>query len=683
METKRTLDCLSSEILEKIAQNEMLPADVLRIESHLSECDRCCEFIETVSMDRHWKEDVFPALTIELQQSRDPLDLDDDSLESLIKLLGPTDQPSMLGRIANYEVVGIIGRGGMGVVFKAFDAALNRYVAIKMLLPQLAVSGAARKRFAREGQAAAAVIDDHVLPIYGVSEWQGVPYLVTQYSRGTTLQKRIQDQGPLELPEILRIGLQCARGLAAAHLQGLVHRDVKPSNILIDTTVERAMLTDFGLARTVDDSSLTRTGVIAGTPQYMSPEQARGEPVDFRSDLFSLGSLLYTMCTGRAPFRADSSFGVLRQISDSTPREIQEINPEIPAWLCFIIQKLMAKKPNDRFGSAAEIAEILQQCLAHVQQPLVVSLPTELLQCKNDRKFYYVSRRRIMMLKLAILTTSLATLFSAAFFILRDDPTSSDDLKALQGEWQLVASEQSGQKVTEDQFFNERMVFNGTKFSKFHTHPNGKEIPGESGRISLTKEGGFNTIDFRCFKGTIHGVYKIDDDRLTICLTKEGGSRPNGFHTASNDLRELKVLTRKQKVNDSPASTEEDTEQEDREYRIRQVDREWANEWAQKVPKELSADQNEELVRSWMEKNKFQQVRTGELTQDIQLKINPDLGADAFDQPKIKTYVYGKISSEMLEATSSYVEVYCLFDVDSKLVTTHVSPSCMPQRSPE
>ena len=119
------------------------------------------------------------------------------------------------------------------------------------------------------------MIDDNVMPIYSVAEWQGVPYLVTQYSRGTTLQKRIQDQGPLELKEILRIGMQTARGLAAAHAQGFVHRDVKPSNILLDGTVERALLTDFGLARAVDDASITRTGIIAGTPQYMSPEQAR------------------------------------------------------------------------------------------------------------------------------------------------------------------------------------------------------------------------------------------------------------------------------------------------------------------------------------------------------------------------------------------------------------------------
>ncbi len=216
----------------------------------------------------------------------------------------------------------------MGAVFKGFDRSLNRFVAIKMLLPHLAASGAARKRFAREGQAVAAVVDDHVMAIHCVDEWQGVPYLVMTYSRGVSLQKRLSDNGPLEVREILRIGMQTAKGLAAAHAQGIVHRDIKPANIFLDQSVERVQLMDFGLARAVDDASLTRTGVLAGTPQYMSPEQARAEAVDHRSDLFSLGSVMYAMCTGHAPFRAESSYSVLRLITDKEPRPIREINPD-------------------------------------------------------------------------------------------------------------------------------------------------------------------------------------------------------------------------------------------------------------------------------------------------------------------------------------------------------------------
>lgn len=376
----KTQSCLSREVLDQIGRDELLPNELQCIEDHVSECERCRDLFAAVTVEPDWSDAILPILREpraampaigDTDQSREP--------DSALSLLGPTDDPHMLGRIGSYEVTGVIGRGGMGIVFKAFDAPLNRFVAIKMMLPHLATSGAARKRFSREGQAAAAVIDDHVLPIYGVNEWQGVPYLVSQYSSGMSLQKRIHDQAPLELKEILRISLQTARGLAAAHAQGLVHRDVKPSNILLDGTVERALLTDFGLARAVDDASLTRSGTITGTPQYMAPEQARGEAIDQRSDLFSLGAVIYTMCTGHPPFRAETSYGVLRRITDDEPRSIREINPDIPAWLCGIVARLLAKQPADRFASANEVAGLLEKCLAHVQQPATVPLPHSLI----------------------------------------------------------------------------------------------------------------------------------------------------------------------------------------------------------------------------------------------------------------------------------------------------------------
>jgi len=365
-------------MLSQLAHDELTPSQLRDVEEHVSDCERCRSLLEAEESDPHWQNDVCSVLRSP-ESVVDPgvhdSEHESQSLKSVLRLLGPTDDPQMLGRIGSYEVVGVIGRGGMGIVFKAFDAPLNRFVAIKMLLPHLAESGAARKRFAREGQAAAAVIDDNVMPIYSVAEWQGTPYLVTQYSRGTTLQKRIHDHGSLELKEILRIALQTARGLAAAHAQGLVHRDVKPSNILLDGTVERALLTDFGLARAVDDASITRTGIIAGTPQYMSPEQANGEAVDHRSDLFSLGSVMYAMCTGRPPFRAETTLAVLRRVGDTTPRSIREINADIPEWLERIVARLMAKDVADRIATASEVATLLEQCLAHVQQPTSVPLP--------------------------------------------------------------------------------------------------------------------------------------------------------------------------------------------------------------------------------------------------------------------------------------------------------------------
>jgi serine/threonine protein kinase len=400
--------CLSGETLEQLSGGELPPATVRAIETHVDDCETCRQLLAAVESDSQWQDEICPVLRTRddlMFPSADHADEEHETqtLASVLRLLGPTDDPHMLGRIGEYEIVSVIGRGGMGIVFKAFDARLNRFVAIKMLLPHLAASGAARKRFAREGRAAAAVIDDNVMPIYSVNQWQGTPYLVTQYSRGKTVQQRIQEQGPLEVKEILRIAMQTARGLEAAHAQGLVHRDVKPSNILLDGTVERAMLTDFGLARAVDDASITRTGTLAGTPQYMSPEQARGDNVDARSDLFGLGCVIYAMCTGRPPFRADNSYAILRLIADEDARPIQEINADAPVWLCAIVSKLMSKRAEDRYADAAEVAEQCKTCLAHVQQPTTVQLPNSLVPTKKAVGSLFGNRKNVLFYAAAIL----------------------------------------------------------------------------------------------------------------------------------------------------------------------------------------------------------------------------------------------------------------------------------------
>lgn len=290
-------------------------------------------------------------------------------------LLLAANHPEMLGRIGRYDVERLIGSGGMGVVFKAYDTELNRPVAIKLLAPYLATSQTARDRFSREARAAAAVVDDHVVPIHNVETAGEHPFLVMKYIAGGSLQHRLDREGLLEICEVLRLGTQIAKGLAAAHAQGLIHRDVKPANILLDEGVDRALLTDFGLAHASDEVALTRSGFHPGTPHYMSPEQVRGESIDARSDLFGLGCVLYALCTGHPPFRSQTSYAVLRRITDETPCSIREINPKIPFWLEQVVMKLLAKKPNGRFDSAGQVAEILEDCLAHVQQPSSTSLP--------------------------------------------------------------------------------------------------------------------------------------------------------------------------------------------------------------------------------------------------------------------------------------------------------------------
>ena len=290
-------------------------------------------------------------------------------LQQVQTWLQPTDDPHMLGRFAGYEIVGVIGFGGMGVVLKGYEPALSRYVAIKVLAPHLATSGAARQRFSREARAAAAVLHENVIAIHRVEEDQSLPFLVMPYIGGDSLQSRLDRHGTLPLATILRIGRQIAAGLAAAHEQGLIHRDIKPSNILLDKGIDRVTITDFGLARAVDEAGITRTGMVAGTPQYMSPEQATGEAMDHRSDLFSLGCVLYAMCVGRPPFRAETGYGVLRKVTDEPHRPIRELNPELPNWLENLVNMLLAKEANNRCRSARVVERLLRECLSHIQTP--------------------------------------------------------------------------------------------------------------------------------------------------------------------------------------------------------------------------------------------------------------------------------------------------------------------------
>ncbi|HVJ68364.1 MAG TPA: protein kinase [Caulifigura sp.] len=287
--------------------------------------------------------------------------------ENHLGYLDPSSKSESLGRLAHYEVLEVIGRGAFGTVLRAFDEKLHRVVAIKVMAPELASTSPARRRFLREAQASAAVRHEHVVGIHAVEE-KPLPYIVMDYIPGQTLQKRLDERGPLDVQTVLMLGRQIAEGLAAAHSINLIHRDIKPSNILLETSVlDRIKITDFGLARAADDASLTQSGMIAGTPMYMAPEQALGKKLDQRADLFSFGSVLYQMVSGRPPFRAPSALAVLKRVADEPPRPIQEIIPETPDWLCGIIAKLHAKEPEDRFQSAREVADLLADCEAKLK----------------------------------------------------------------------------------------------------------------------------------------------------------------------------------------------------------------------------------------------------------------------------------------------------------------------------
>jgi serine/threonine protein kinase len=267
-----------------------------------------------------------------------------------------------IGRLGHYRVLRALGQGGMGVVFLAEDSRLSRLVALKVMLPSMATSDAARTRFLREARAAAAVEHEHIVPIYQVDEGRGVPYIAMPFLKGASLEERLRQVEKLPLAEVLRIGREAAQGLAAAHAAGLIHRDIKPDNIWLEGDAGKVKLLDFGLARAArDDAGLTQQGAIIGTPAYMAPEQAQGEPLDARADLFSLGCVLYRACCGRQPFqKGDILASVLAVISDHPP-SLTEVDPAVPPPLSNLVMQMLAKLPGSRPASAEDVARTLRE----------------------------------------------------------------------------------------------------------------------------------------------------------------------------------------------------------------------------------------------------------------------------------------------------------------------------------
>ncbi|MCA9014775.1 MAG: serine/threonine protein kinase, partial [Planctomycetaceae bacterium] len=370
------------------------PELLARVEALLASHESQSQFLNTPALEQisHVSDEgLAPTLFSEDSSSKGPLSPDTaetaaDEFDTCIKdkddmtgpilpgILEPSSRPDSFGRLGHYEILEVIGKGAFGTVLKAFDEKLHRVVAIKVLAPEMAATSPARKRFLREARTSAAVRHDNVVSIFAVED-EPTPYLVMEYIPGKTLQQQLDEQGPLALNDVLLMGKQIADGLAAAHEQQLIHRDIKPGNILLESGINaHVKITDFGLARTADDASMTQSGMIAGTPLYMAPEQALGQKLDQRADLFSLGSVLYQMLSGRPPFRAPSTVAVLKRVAEEMPRPIQEIIPEAPDWICQLIGNLHAKNPDERYSSAKEVSDLLARCLDDVQAGRVPQL---------------------------------------------------------------------------------------------------------------------------------------------------------------------------------------------------------------------------------------------------------------------------------------------------------------------
>jgi WD40 repeat protein/serine/threonine protein kinase len=358
--------------------------------------------------------------------------------------LRPPLTPGDLGQLGPYRVLRVLGSGGMGVVFEALDPQLRRSVALKAMRPILDGSDVARERFLREARAAAAIEHDHIVPIYHVGEEGDVPFLAMPLLRGESLDDRLQREKTLPIAEILRIGKEAAEGLAAAHERGLIHRDIKPGNIWLESrgrdaagatmseatfagvappsTGGRVKILDFGLARAAEDHEpaeasairegiiagdaaavqLTQRGAIVGTPAFMAPEQIDGRGVGPRSDLFSLGCVLYRMATGVQPFRGEGTMAVLNAVKTQTPTPPRELRPDLPANLESLILEMLEKDPSQRPESAGAVAEELSRYASMPMAPAATKRKSQ--SPPRSRWRYAVAAALAMFVPLLLLT---------------------------------------------------------------------------------------------------------------------------------------------------------------------------------------------------------------------------------------------------------------------------------------
>jgi len=405
--------------------------EVVAFEDHLETCVHCRQRLERAAGSEDVWRSTRELLRIEIPRTisgMTPVDstIDQSSTDSdwlltcttaaVLSILGPTDDPEFVGRIGAYEISGVVGRGSAGIVLRAFDRSLHRNVAIKILDPSIAGVNAARQRFAREARAMAGISHENVVPIYEVNEHAGLPFFVMEYVPGGSLDRRLNSEGAFDVASVVRIGLQIAQALSIAHVQGLVHRDIKPGNILMDRGTDRVRVADFGLVRVSNDVSCTRSGFIAGTPQYMSPEQVKGEACDGRSDLFSLGSLMYTLCTGQSPFKAETVYGVMQRIVHDAPPSVRLLNPQVPEWLEEFISRLMSKQRSDRFPRATDVVSILQVELAYLQNPATSRAVYRRSFVKDIRDSLRTVRRRWKLFTGLVLTTVIAIAVGMSLF---------------------------------------------------------------------------------------------------------------------------------------------------------------------------------------------------------------------------------------------------------------------------
>jgi tetratricopeptide (TPR) repeat protein len=387
-----TARCPDRSQLERFLRADLPDEDASGIDCHLAQCDSCASSIHEISSED-------PLIKALQRGPCDPTERRVDTLaegfcralpgllppgpalettdlapapctpdgpgrgvtEEVFDFLAPPEGPGEIGRLGPYRVTGPIGAGGMGIVFRAEDPLLGRPVALKVMKRSLSAGAAARRRFLREAQAIAALEHDHVVAIYQAGEDRGVLFLAMPLLQGETLADRLRREGVLPLPEVLRVAREVAEGLDVAHRRGLVHRDIKPANLWLEGGRGRVKILDFGLSRSLEpEADSSYSGQIAGTPHYMSPEQARGSSITPLCDLFSLGCVLYHMTTGRVPFDGPDTLAVLTALAVATPEPPEKLNPGLPPAVSALITSLLARDPSARPGSARAVVEAIE-----------------------------------------------------------------------------------------------------------------------------------------------------------------------------------------------------------------------------------------------------------------------------------------------------------------------------------
>lgn len=378
-------ECVNAESLARYVRGELDLDAMEAVESHLLQCGRCASEADTLNPLDDVTTNFSSTPSIDVDDSlvasaiqkalaaftnrnlhetvgvsqHDTGSHADASADTEIDFLAPPELDDEMGRLGGYRILEELGAGGMGIVFRAEDPRLKRAVAIKVMRPRAAAVAESKERFLREAQSAAAIEHDNVVTILQVGEDRGVPFIAMPLLKGESLRERLDREGALGENEVLAIGKQIAEGLAEAHRLGLIHRDIKPDNIWLEPR-GRVKLLDFGLARmTNEDQSLTQSGTVLGTPRYMAPEQASGEVVDRRSDLFSLGSVLYHLVSGRPPFDGKNLTAMLIAVAQANPEPLTTVAPETRPKLAALVSKLLSKDPAKRFSSAESIANEL------------------------------------------------------------------------------------------------------------------------------------------------------------------------------------------------------------------------------------------------------------------------------------------------------------------------------------